>query len=273
MEVMNKIFYIARVLCVVLFLSIAGKDVRAQSIEAMNRVEVPSFTDLALKGNAPEGQSAEKINLLILGNSLCIHGAAPGMGWNYTAGMAASSQEKDYVHLLCGKLRDKFGADVNCRFSNLAEFERNPETYDLRKIDKLLEIEPDYVIIQLGDNVSDLAAFEKACARMIRRIGEKQSRAVIICATPFFASAPKNQMVWNICGETSSLLVDFSHLKLSDPKNLAINEEGREDRTLWKVDGIGIHPGDYGMESIARRLLIEIQASRALQKKNIQKSF
>ena len=64
------------------------------------------------------------------------------MGWNYTAGMAASSQEKDYVHLLCGKLRDKFGADVNCRFSNLAEFERNPETYDLRKIDKLLEIEP-----------------------------------------------------------------------------------------------------------------------------------
>jgi hypothetical protein len=39
------------------------------------------------------------------------------------------------------------------------------------------------------------------------------------------------------------------------------------------VDGIGIHPGDYGMESIARRLLIEIQASRALQKKNNQKSF
>ena len=65
--------------------------------------------------------------------------------------------------------------------------------------------------------------------------------------------------------------MDFSHLKLADPKNLAINEEGRADRALWKVDGIGIHPGDYGMESIARRLLIEIQASRALQKKSIQK--
>ena len=94
---MSRIFYIVWVLCAVFFFSIAGKNVSAQSIEAMNRVEVPSFTDLALKGNAPEGQSSEKINLLILGNSLCIHGAAPGMGWNYTAGMAATSQEKDYV--------------------------------------------------------------------------------------------------------------------------------------------------------------------------------
>jgi len=42
--------------------------------------------------------------ILFLGNSITLHGPAPKIGWEGNWGMAASSQQKDFVHLLTSKI-------------------------------------------------------------------------------------------------------------------------------------------------------------------------
>jgi hypothetical protein len=57
-------------------------------------------------------------------------------------------------------------------------------------------------------------------------------------------------------------MVDLSHLSLLDNENFAKDEKNYQgDKSLWYVDGIGIHPGDKGMENISNQLFITINAS------------
>jgi hypothetical protein len=53
-------------------------------------------------------------------------------------------------------------------------------------------------------------------------------------------------------------------LILLDNENYSKNENNYAgDRNIWKVDGIGLHPGDYGMRNIAQQVFIVINASVA----------
>lgn len=57
-------------------------------------------------------------------------------------------------------------------------------------------------------------------------------------------------------------MVDLSHLPLLEDENYAKNEKNYlGDKSLWTVPGIGIHPGDVGMENIATQLFITINAA------------
>jgi hypothetical protein len=61
---------------------------------------------------------------------------------------------------------------------------------------------------------------------------------------------------------TESYLADLSHLPLLDKKNYAKDETNYPgNRSEWKNEGIGIHPGDYGMKNIAQQLFIFVNAA------------
>jgi len=75
---------------------------------------------------------------------------------------------------------------------------------------------------------------------------------LVICTSPFFPSLHKNEIIKLICINTNSLFVDLSSITLLDKTNYA-NSERHYDNT-----GIGIHPGDKGMESIANTIFIAI---------------
>ena len=49
------------------------------------------------------------IKVLFIGNSITLHGVAPQIGWTNRWGMAASSQEKDYVHLVAAGIARETG--------------------------------------------------------------------------------------------------------------------------------------------------------------------
>lgn len=110
--------------------------------------------------NATAAEAAVKedggVRIVFIGNSITLHGAAPHIGWNHVWGMAASALEKDYVHIVTRGIEAETGRKADVRVRNLADFERNFKTYDYSRDKDLIDFNPDYLIIALGENVADL---------------------------------------------------------------------------------------------------------------------
>jgi len=232
-----------------------------EQLKSMNNVSIPEFTDSC------NNKSGKQFKILIIGNSLSYHGIAKEIGWNQISGMAATSREKDYAHLLFKKIEIKLpDRNICIRISNLATFERNPASFDDKSINYLVNFQPDIIIFQLGENVridekNAPLLFEEKYIELINCF-KKMANPLIICTTPFFPLLQKNKIIEKVALSTNSYIVDLSHLPLLEPENYAKNEKNyKADKTLWKNDGIGIHPGDIGMENIAQQLFITINAS------------
>lgn len=69
--------------------------------------------------------------VLFLGNSITLHGPKADIGWAGDWGMAASSEEKDYVHLVTRALAQHTGSTPQILVRNIADFERGYATYDV----------------------------------------------------------------------------------------------------------------------------------------------
>ena len=92
--------------------------------------------------------------ILFLGNSITRHGPRPSIGWTNDCGMAASSAEKDYVHVLAGKIRKEFPV-ASFALANVAgTFERTFEKgVELeRDFGRFRDWRPDAVILFFGAN-------------------------------------------------------------------------------------------------------------------------
>lgn len=232
-----------------------------EQLKSMNNVSIPAFTDTC------NNKSGKKFKILVIGNSLSYHGIVKEIGWNHLSGMAATSIEKDYVHLLFRKIENKIpDRNICMRISNFATFERNLNSLEDKSVDSLVIFQPDIVIFQLGENVgieeqNDPLLFEQKYIQLINCF-KKKGNPLIICTTPFFPSLVKNKIIEKVVLSTSSYLVDLSHLPLLESENYAKDEKKYlGDKSVWKVDGIGIHPGDLGMENIANQLFVTINAS------------
>ena len=219
-------------------------------------------------------REGEAFKILILGNSLAHCGIFPDLGWLYAAGMAASEIEKDYVHLLL-RMTDSIMPEKRIDMKiipSMFAFERNLTTFDFSVFDHFASFQPDLIIIQIGENVGfneiqSPEVFREKYISLIRYL--KQDRhPPVICTTSFFPSATKNRITQQVALATKSYLVDLSHLALSDERNYAKNEDNYPgDKSAWKVDGIGFHPGDLGMKNVAQQIFTVINALCANQKK------
>ena len=101
------------------------------------------------------------VRVVFIGNSITLHSPAPQIGWHYNWGMAASAPEKDYVHLVIQGIEAETGRKVDARVRCLADFERGFRNYDFSKDQDLIDFNPDYLIIALGENVGELATREE----------------------------------------------------------------------------------------------------------------
>lgn len=157
-----------------------------------------------------------------------------------------------------------FPTRICLRIANFASFERRPDLLDRKSLDSLIDFNPDIVIFQLGENVIDdktaLILFEKKYIELIHFFKIRHNR-IIICTSPFFPSLHKNKIIENVTLSTNTFLVDLSHLPLLESKNYAKNEAKYVgNKSLWSAEGIGVHPGDIGMENIANQIFIPINA-------------
>jgi len=180
--------------------------------------------------------------ILFLGNSITSHGPDQSIGRTGDWGMAATSAVNDYAHVLTARIP---GATLEER--NVSGLETDPAHFDLRTIDSSLSRAPDLVVVELGDNVSNAAAFRPAYAALIARLAATPS-LTILCVNTWWSSPNVDRAIQEACFTAGAGYADIGGL-YPNPINRAATERSFSDR------GIGIHPGDTGMKNIADVLL------------------
>ena len=185
--------------------------------------------------------------VLILGNSITITRPVPEIGWNAHWGMAASSEENDYVHLLIDKFK-KYNDSVEVRYASASNFEREFWNYDYSQLDGFRAFAPDLIIIRLGDNVDDTEAanrrFDNYLFDFITYL--KNGKRIAICTTStFWPSKPVNEQIGKLSQRENYIYVSIEDLA-NDQSNKAIGN--------FKDPDVANHPSDKGMKNIANRI-------------------
>lgn len=194
------------------------------------------------------GQGEKTVRVAFVGNSLTLHGIAPGIGWPRESGMAASSLENDYVHKLAAKIAQSKNVSVEFAAVNVADFERDFDSFDSSRLKAVEDFSADYVVFQLGENVPTLQSYDSFQKKYVGLIRRFDGATTIVCL-PFWFDKNKNAAITSAALETKSFLVDLSHLDgILDAQNYAKSE------AEWKHKGVGLHPGDVGMEKISDNL-------------------
>ena len=214
-------------------------------------------------------------NILFIGNSITRH-EITSYWWSDGRGMAATSQDIDYVHQTEKLLSDKLhglkpvAETVNGYAFNYSVWETNAhdraQTYPV--MDKYMTEGGglDVVVLQLGENVSDASAdgstYESDYAELIQHIKEEAPNAQIITVGDFWADDTKDAVKKSAAEETGVTYVDLAEIQ--DDTNyeagmgtMVEGDDGKEHEI--EHSGVAKHPGDTGMKWIAKKIVEAIE--------------
>jgi hypothetical protein len=189
--------------------------------------------------------------ILYLGNSITLHTPAPDIGWTGNWGMAASAEDKDYVHRLTAKIANAAGgAPPRTMVRNIADFERGYGEFDVTAgLKEELAFEADIVVVAIGENVAEIrtelegAKFSKAFKGLLSEI-KGHGQPAIFVRSSFWPNAAKDDIMRDVCADMGVTFVDIGPLG-ADPSNKAPE---------FEHTGVAAHPGDKGMAAIADAL-------------------
>ena len=195
------------------------------------------------------------MNLLFIGNSITKHGKCSY--WPGEWGMAASSPENDYVHLLVNKLR-KSGQHVEYADINFSKWEIMDHDRDevLPLLDDLLDKSYDYIIVQLGENISSVANFEGDFRSLLTYLQKSCLKENILACSSFFQKDDVDNIKRSVCSRGDEQYVSFEDIRCIVPYIAGDNIEIKLDNKIFHINhaGVAIHPGDKGMKIYAERL-------------------
>ena len=186
----------------------------------------------------PINENAYKI--LFIGNSLTCHPMRGGV-WSSIHGMAATTHEKDYLHIFVEHLRKKMpsvsievfleaGVGVGQAIDRIEGGEHINREYDL-------------VVIQRGENdkVFD-DEFKRQYRKLVNIIPAKHGRLVL--SDWYYHKRVTFQK--KIAREANAEFIDIS--------NIALNPENSGYAGPYNHSGVASHPNDLGMARIAEGL-------------------
>jgi lysophospholipase L1-like esterase len=209
---------------------------------------------------SPKPMRAAKV--LFLGNSITRHAPKPEIGWTADWGMAASAMEKDYVHLLAADLGRAAGMVPQIMVSNVADFERRYDRFDLEaELKAELAFGADLVVVAVGENVADPVEAgdrEKFAAAFSGLLGvlRKHGQPAIFVRSSFWPHPVKDGIMKKASVDAGVTFVDISGWAGAGP--LTAGSERKIEHA-----GVAGHPGDKGMKAIAEALFAAIQKAPA----------
>ncbi|MBO5737570.1 MAG: hypothetical protein J6S04_07150 [Clostridia bacterium] len=193
------------------------------------------------------GEANADLKILIVGNSITRHGPKEDIGWSGDWGMAASAPENDYVHRLYRMLKES-GRDVYMRIRQCSYWEGNfLKDGILAKYDEERAFDADIVVFRLGENTptENSPYFQAAMEKFVGHICPSGKTIFTTCWWPLEVIDNAIKAVAEKRGETC--------LNCTFAQDMKMRAYG-----LFVHGGVASHPGDYGMEMLAKTIFEEI---------------
>lgn len=218
----------------------------------IDKNDVPAANQLKNGHVFPDRTNRPGPRVLFVGNSITLHGYAPHIGWHGVWGMAASSPERDYVHLLKEKIL-RIRPDAEFCICQVADWERNwkdgAATWEL--FSEARDFGADLIICRFVENCPrtefDPALFRKNYLEFVDYLNPKGGKVILSdgfwhhCADPVIRSAAAER------GYPFVALGDLG--ELDEMKAIG----------LFEHTGVANHPGDAGMAAIAESIFKEVR--------------
>ena len=222
------------------------KQIQKNTVDSSNQLKKTEFVTYI----NPDGKGKR---IMFVGNSITFHGVKKEIGWNSEWGMAASSEEKDYVHRMMSMIHEK---SKDCAFCicQVAAWERDYKNgSDLHHIfEAARDFDADIIIVRFVENCPvddfDSDAFRKEMDLLLSYLNADRE-AKIVMSTGFWHH-PGDEVIIRYARENHLPLVELGDLGENDAmKAIGLFEHG----------GVASHPGDLGMETIAERLFDKVR--------------
>ena len=224
---------------------IESKNAAANTVSAQGQVDVNKFVSIFRRGGSKR--------VLFFGNSITRHEPNASIGWHGDWGMAASSIDKDYVHLVVAELDKKYGKVDYCIAQGAMwewEYRRTAEVM-AEYYSAVREFDANIIVIRIGENITAKKHLEVDCkphfAEAVDFLVGPGAEKVII--TDMFWYTVYNDCLREVCEEKGHTFCHLTDLE-EDERTMALG--------LFEHKGVAGHPGDFGMQCIADRILAKI---------------
>ena len=199
------------------------------------------------------------LSILFLGNSLTYTGVPEEEADKEKRGLTSTKKEYDYVHRLVKMISNNDKVNVRYSVVNISGFERTftSRGFEKEMLGNVSNITPDYLIIQIGENVAreDINSNHLRYKKELIELLSLFPSSKIIITLPFWPYNEVNYAHTDVAMDLGALIVDLSHLgNGTDKENFASSQRS------YKQSGVGEHPGDRGMERIADCLYVGYKA-------------
>ena len=190
-----------------------------------------------------------KLRILFVGNSITKHAPRPSIGWHRDCGMAASSVDCDYVHLMVRRIMEKYDKNVSYGIAQVARYEREffecgPE----RDYAAAREFGADIVVMFFGANVQkDYDTMENPPKTFAQAYGDMRN----------YLASPKTA-VYHSMGFYIRPVLEAGKLEVADKYGDTYIDIS-DIRALPETHGEFNHPSDLGMQMIADRFFETIE--------------
>jgi hypothetical protein len=191
--------------------------------------------------------ATDGIRIAIIGNSITSHAIKPSVGWTHVSGMAASSIQQDYAHLLLAKIGAKPSESYVRNFYPF-ETDANGAAANIASLTPVMADAPDTVVIELGDNVSarspvNLFAFNDRYAQLIAKVKPAKN---LFCLSTWWGSKYADWIIERQCKAGGGKYVYIGDIY---PDQVA-----SAPAPHFAEAGVEKHPKDVAMQRIAYRL-------------------
>jgi len=217
-----------------------GNIEKKNTVESKNQVSKKVFF---------EGSENGSPRIMFVGNSITLHSPAPQIGWYGNWGMAASSKEKDYVHLCIKHVKEKFPQASFC-IVQAADWERGYKEIDITDIfSEAQRFNPDVIITRLSENIDadymEADSFSDAMDKLHKYLSGENKNTKLIVTSNVFANEYKDSLLKAYSQSFGAGYVYIDDYR-KDKENMALE---------FQHEGVRLHPGDKGMQFIAERII------------------